>query len=543
MNHFFNHADNVVDEVLQGLGWLQDVHISQPDSGMRLVVAADHDPNQVAVISGGGAGHEPAHAGFVGSGMLTVAVVGDLFTSPSVEAVLAAIRQVTGPAGCLLIIKNYTGDRLNFGLAAERATREGYNVRTVIVADDISLPESISPRGLAGTVLVHKVAGYHAAYDADLDTVTRMAEQTSQNLLSIGLAIAPAALPDQARRKRAPELGLGIHNEAGVREIEPGNAAQAVQMALDPLLARMDDEYDRDTHWLVMLNNLGGCSSQEMAVLTHELCRQLADRQIAGAVNSAKLMTSMDMHGFSVTLLAVDDNLYTALASNVTPASWPGLTQVTSAPTFQPIISQQQPTPTGHRDEQVDTRLEALCQQVISARQQLDELDAQTGDGDAGTAFARGARVIQDALQAQRLSTGEPGRLAGEIGDLLAHAMGGSSGVLLSILLTATGSALQNRQTIGNALLAGMNKMQTHGGARPGDRTLLDALLPAAQALTRQTDWQAAAAAARQGANQTATMTRAGAGRSAYIPAESLRGVTDPGAEAVALVFEALAKD
>jgi dihydroxyacetone kinase len=162
---FFNDRKQLVNDAIEGI-LLSAPHANlvklDIDPAIRIVARGDWDKSRVAVISGGGSGHEPAHAGFVGKGMLTAAVCGDLFASPSVDAVLNAIVAVTGDRGCLLIVKNYTGDRLNFGLAAEKAKRYGLKVEMVIVADDIALPDNKQPRGIAGTALVHKIAGYAA---------------------------------------------------------------------------------------------------------------------------------------------------------------------------------------------------------------------------------------------------------------------------------------------------------------------------------------------------------------------------------------------
>ena len=162
---FYNQRENLVNDAIEGAivacPWNNLARL-ETDPAIRIVVRSELDKSKVAIISGGGAGHEPAHVGFVGKGMLTAAVCGDLFASPSVDAVLTAIQAVTGEAGCLLIVKNYTGDRLNFGLAAEKARRLGYKVEMVIVGDDISLPDNKQPRGIAGTILIHKVAGHFA---------------------------------------------------------------------------------------------------------------------------------------------------------------------------------------------------------------------------------------------------------------------------------------------------------------------------------------------------------------------------------------------
>ncbi|MDA3919836.1 MAG: dihydroxyacetone kinase subunit DhaK [Salinisphaera sp.] len=541
MNYFFNAPDDVVDQGLSSLARIAPIRCSERDSGVRLVIHSGHDNNQVAVLSGGGAGHEPAHAGFVGQGMLTGAIVGDLFASPSVEAVLAAIRQTCGEAGCLLIVKNYTGDRLNFGLAAEKAAREGYQVRSVLVADDISLPEAVQARGLAGTVLVHKIAGYHAAQGADLDTVADAAQHAADNLCSIGIALSSATLPGQDREPRSPELGLGIHNEPGVAEVDPSDAADAVRMVLEPLLAKADARFGDQASFVVLLNNLGGCSTQEIGVLLDECLAQLPRDRVAAIVVPAPLMTSINMHGFSLTLMPADNDILEALRAPVSAVAWPGLRDITTAETFAPSLTDRKPPGGGARDEQRAQWLQVAIAALIDARQELDDLDAKTGDGDTGSTFADGAKAIRQALEDDALSTGDDAMLADEIGDILSLEMGGSSGVLLSILFTATAVALREGATAADALARGADKMQEYGGAQRGDRTLLDALLPAIGALQDSQSLAEVAKAARAGADETAEIAQAGAGRSAYVRDDALSGVIDPGAEAVARVWEALA--
>ncbi|MEL7114506.1 MAG: dihydroxyacetone kinase subunit DhaK, partial [Pseudomonadota bacterium] len=173
MAQFINAKEDLVTEAIDGLLAASGGSLSRLDGypHIKVVFRSDWDKSKVALVSGGGSGHEPAHAGFVGQGMLTAAVCGEVFASPSVEAVLAGILAVTGNAGCLLIVKNYTGDRLNFGLAAERARALGRKVEMVVVDDDIALPDLPQPRGVAGTLFVHKVAGAMAEAGADLDAV------------------------------------------------------------------------------------------------------------------------------------------------------------------------------------------------------------------------------------------------------------------------------------------------------------------------------------------------------------------------------------
>ncbi|MEL6588398.1 MAG: dihydroxyacetone kinase subunit DhaK, partial [Pseudomonadota bacterium] len=184
---------------------------------IKVVYRANWDRSKVALVSGGGSGHEPAHAGFVGTGMLTAAVCGEVFASPSVEAVLAGILEVTGEAGCLLIVKNYTGDRLNFGLAAERARALGRKVEMVVVDDDIALPDLPQPRGVAGTLFVHKVAGALAEQGHSLEDVTAAAQKVIGTVTSIGTSLDTCTVPGSPKEDRIPagkaELGLGIHGE------------------------------------------------------------------------------------------------------------------------------------------------------------------------------------------------------------------------------------------------------------------------------------------------------------------------------------------
>ena len=547
MDFFFNDPDAVVDDTLAGLARFAPITLTARDSAFRIAVDAHWEPDasRVAVISGGGAGHEPSHAGFVGAGMLTAAVSGDLFTSPSVEAVLAAIRAVTGPAGALLVIKNYTGDRLNFGLAAERARGEGYAVDTVLVADDISLPERVAPRGLAGTVLVHKIAGHVAATGASLADVHEAAQAAAGAMASIGLSLSSATLPGSQRAARSPELGLGIHNEPGVREVAPNDARDAVSLALAPLLAHVAAGDTPDGPWALLVNNMGGCSTQEMSVLLDAVVEQIGADRVEIVVAPSPLMSSMNMHGFSLTLLALNTARREGLLSDVAAAGWPGAYVLRESETLE-LDHPAPETDVGVRSPAIEDRIAAVCQALITDRARLDDLDAASGDGDTGTAFARGAKAIETARSQARLSSGEPARLAGEIGDLLAREMGGSSGVLLSILATAAGNALAEGENLAAALKAGAARMQHHGGASPGDRTLLDALLPAIEALaehgTGRDGWARAARAAADGAQATADMTHAGAGRAAYVRADALAGQVDPGAAAIACVFGALAE-
>ncbi|WP_239372894.1 dihydroxyacetone kinase subunit DhaK [Snodgrassella gandavensis] len=538
---FFNERKQLVNEAVEGLV------ISAPqgnlvkldtDPAIRVVVRGDWDKSRVAVISGGGSGHEPAHVGFVGKGMLTAAVCGDLFASPSVDAIFNAIVAVTGEQGCLLIVKNYTGDRLNFGLAAEKAKSHGLNVEMVIVADDIALPDNRQPRGIAGTVLVHKIAGYAAEEGKSLIQVRNLAQQACDNLWSLGVAMQTCNLPDYQEEKRIKdgqvELGLGIHGEPGALVVNTQNS----KILIDTLVNTLQQAAG-EGRFAVLINNLGGASALEMALLTRELAHSALSKQIEWLIGPAPLVTSLDMKGFSLSLLKLNDDFKQALNAPVETQGWQKPVALKPLKTLacKPVYTQSDYTPS--ENSQVAAYVTAITDTLIGLESRLNALDAKVGDGDTGSTFAHGAHAVVQQLAQQRLPLNDLSQLLLCIGERLAVVMGGSSGVLMSIFFTAAGQKLQTGGTLVEALLNGLAQMKHYGGADLGDRTLIDALQPALHAWQKQ-NIQAAALAAREGADATATMHKAGAGRSSYVNQQNLAGVADPGAVAVAEVLAAL---
>lgn len=577
----FNPArEDFLAQMLHGLEASQNVHVLRTDQGTA-VIDADHRPgSRVAVISGGGSGHEPAHAGFVGQGMLSAAVPGDIFSSPPVSAVLQAIRAVTGDAGCVLVIKNYTGDRLNFGLAAERARAEGYTVETVLISDDVALPDAAQRRGLAGTVLIHKLVGHLAWEGVPAAEIAQRAQRVADGLRTIGLALEPAHVPgeaDPAEEKpahpgpaggaapeavaRHAELGLGIHNEPGAHNVVVTSAAGAIADVLAGL--QLDAPRDAssaevagsggseaDQQLVVMLNDLGGCSAQEGLILAGALAEQVGAHRISRFLGPSRFMTSLDMHGFSVTVAPADAELIAALDTPTLAPGWraptvPGAGSAASAEAIAPATAAEPSAADvpATADGTIEAAVLAACRALVSETGPLDELDRRTGDGDAGTTFSAGAQTVIDAIDQGRLGFSDPSAALGAVAGLLESRMGGSSGVLLAILCAAAAHDLAQDSAHAewaSALGAGIEAVGFHGGAAEGDRTMLDALIPAHRALQEGASPRAAAQAARDGANATADLT-ARAGRSAYVPAEAQSGVQDAGAVAVAVFFEALA--
>lgn len=540
MAHFIDARSTLVNDALEGLVAASGGRLARLDGdpGIRVVLRATPEPGKVAVVSGGGSGHEPAHAGFVGEGLLSAAVCGDVFASPSVDAVLAGILSVTGPSGCLLVIKNYAGDRLNFGLAAERARALGHRIETVIVSDDIALPDAKQPRGIAGTLFVHKVAGHAAQAGAPLETVAALARRAAAAAKSLGIAVSTCTIPGSPRSERMAEgqaeLGLGIHGEPGVERITLPKASDLARMMAERL-AHAVDGADR---LALLVNNLGSASALEMEILTRAVLATDLGRRVRLIVGPAPLMTALDMHGASLSVLPLDDELEAALAAPVAVPAWPGAVRV-APPVLRPIpegLAGETFTPS--HDPVTAARIAAVARALIAAEDRLNALDAKVGDGDAGTTFAGAARAVRDGLD--RLPQADPAALCRALAERIGRAVGGSSGVLASIFFAAAASALAAGAAWPEALAEGVARVQGYGGARPGDRTLLDALIPAVEAL-RSGDIQAAAVAAREGAAATATMDRAGAGRSSYLAAGDLAGVQDPGAAGVAEAFAALA--
>ncbi|PZR77468.1 MAG: dihydroxyacetone kinase [Stutzerimonas stutzeri] len=541
---FFNDRKQLVNDAIEGMvisaphGNLVRLDI---DPAIRIVARADWDKSRVAVISGGGSGHEPAHAGFVGKGMLTAAVCGDVFASPSVDAVLNAIVAVTGDRGCLLIVKNYTGDRLNFGLAAEKAKRYGLKVEMVIVADDIALPDNKQPRGIAGTALVHKIAGYAAEQGKSLSEVRDIARQASESVWSLGLAMETCNLPgssdeDDRIQRGQVELGLGIHGEPGASTVDSHNSQKLIETLVAPLKAQAGED-----RVAVLINNLGGVSALEMALLTKELAHSALKDQIAYLIGPAPLVSSLDMKGFSLSLLRLNETFEKAINADVQTVGWQKPVPFAPMKTqrHSPVYNQLEIEPS--ENPQVKTLVSTAARTLVDLENRLNALDAKVGDGDTGSTFAEGAREIINLLEQGELPLNNTAQLLQLTGERLATVMGGSSGVLMSIFFTAAGQAVHDGKPLPEALLRGLHQMKHYGGAELGDRTLIDALQPALEAL-RDNGLDAAASAAKAGAAKTATMQTAGAGRSSYVNSENLEGVTDPGAVAIADVFAAIAK-
>ena len=545
---FMNDRKSLINDVIEGViltSPYKNLARLDVDPAIRVVVRRDWDKKKVALISGGGSGHEPAHVGFVGKGMLTAAVCGEVFASPSVDAVLNAIVAVTGKAGCLLIVKNYTGDRLNFGLAAEKAKGMGYDVELVMVSDDISLPDNKQPRGIAGTVLVHKIAGYAAEQGKSLKDVTKIAQQAIDATASIGVAAAGCSLPgggedeeEQRIESGHVELGLGIHGEPGVSTMKTQNSKKVV----DTLVEKLQQHVKKSDKLAVLINNLGGVSPLEMSQITKEVVHSALGSSVRYLIGPASLVSALDMKGFSLSVIALKGGIEEALLAEVEAAGWHPLVKLEKLATKKGKAISDKKSVKASSNAEVGKIVETITQTLSGLEDELNKLDAKVGDGDTGSTFATGARDIQKQNKGKKLPLNNVADLLGVVGDRLATVMGGSSGVLMSIFFTAAGKKVAEGEKLPKALLFGLERMKHYGGADLGDRTMIDALQPALEALGKKDALKGAAKAAAKGAKDTASMKKANAGRSSYLSSDSLKGVKDPGAVAVEKVFEALAK-
>ncbi|VAV86591.1 Dihydroxyacetone kinase, ATP-dependent [hydrothermal vent metagenome] len=541
MKHFINAKNNIVTESLDGfLATTTTRGLARLDGypHTKVIVRTDWDKSRVALICGGGSGHEPAHAAFVGAGMLTAAVCGEIFASPSVDAVLSAIMAVTGAAGCLLIVKNYTGDRLNFGLAAERAKLLGFRVEMVIVADDIAIPDADQPRGVAGTLFIHKIAGYLSEKGKNLAVIKKAAKAAISECYSIGLSLDSCTVPGNVKDDYLgldeAELGLGIHGEPGFSKIALADADKLMDTACQKLAATVPDK-----SFAVILNNLGAVPPLEMTILANAYLKTELAEKTGLLIGPAHLMTSLNMNGFSISLLVLDEMRKVALMSDVGASGWPGTRVPADIKILELPEAGQKENYEPSRNRVVETVLYAVCTMLIKAENDLNFLDSRIGDGDTGSTFSGGARSVGEAMDSLPCDDGS--ELCMALSGILSRNMGGSSGVLLAILFMAAGKSYSDKPDWASALLQGAEQMMHYGGAQVGDRTMLDALMPGLNVLMRGRSMAEAALTARAGANATAQMSNARAGRASYVHTDNLLGVIDPGAEAMARIFETIA--
>lgn len=590
MTYLVNDPATFAAEVLGGFARAHSDRVRAVPGGVVRAVPAERP--QVAIVLGGGSGHYPAFAGWVGAGMADGVVCGNIFASPSADQACAVIRAAHHGAGVLLGFGNYAGDVLQFGQAAEELRAEGIDVRIVAVTDDIaSDPEPQLRRGIAGDLLVFKIAGAAAAAGADLDTVERVARRANDHTRTIGVALSGCTLPGQAEPLfSVPDgeiaLGLGIHGEPGLSTRPLGTAAQVADDLVDRLLAELPEGAERVA---VLVNGLGATTHEELYAVYAHVADRLEDRGLTiVAPEVGEHVTSLDMAGLSVTVTYLDEDLERWwLAPADTPAfrrgqlAAAGEAALAGARAAVPVrasaAGDDQATgssPAAAANAGADARTgvpiagpssRAAARRVLEVgalvagrladdQDELGRLDAIAGDGDHGQGMVLG---IRGALQAGTIACQQGaglGTVLSAAGRAWSNAAGGTSGALWGAGLRAVGDHLGDvvgpgANTVAEGLELGVAAIMALGRAQPGDKTLVDVAVPFARdfrsAVDRReplaTAWTAAAAAAQHGATSTAALT-ARIGRS-RTHGERSRGHPDPGAVSFALVVAVIAAE
>ncbi|WP_158737116.1 dihydroxyacetone kinase subunit DhaK [Alteribacillus sp. YIM 98480] len=313
MKKLINHPEHVVDEMLEGIIAAHPEKLKRL-SGLNVIVRKEAPiKGKVGLVSGGGSGHEPAHAGFVEEYMLDAAVAGEVFTSPTPDQILEAIKAVDGGKGVLLIVKNYSGDVMNFDMAAEMAQAEGIEVEQVIVRDDIAVDNKEDRRGVAGTIFVHKIAGAAASEGKSLKEVSQIAQKTAENIWSMGVSLSPCIVPASGKpgftlNDNEIEIGTGIHGEQGIERQWFKQADQLAEEMINNLLNEM--EFTPGEEAAVITNGLGSTPLMELYIVHRKVAELLERKQIQLQKSFVgEYMTSLEMAGCSITVLKLDDQL------------------------------------------------------------------------------------------------------------------------------------------------------------------------------------------------------------------------------------------
>lgn len=572
MKKLMNGAENIVIEMCKGFV------LAHPELAFNesyKIISRKEKHNNVALISGGGSGHEPAHAGFVGTGMLDAAVCGDVFASPSQIQVYKALQQVATDKGVLMIIKNYSGDMMNFQNGAALATEDGIKVDYVKVADDIAVKDSlytVGRRGVAGTVFVHKIAGAAASKGLELADVKAIAQKAADNVISLGFAYSSCTVPAKGTptfilADDEMEYGVGIHGEPGIRREKILPSKKMAQRIVDDLFLDRPDMKEV----AVLVNGFGSTPLQELYVFNHDVCEHLARKGIKiYRTFVGNYMTSIDMNGASVSLLAVDDELKTYLnaAANTPAFKMDGsaaqpLTFTTKDSATEAVVNTQVETQPEHAvisNEQFTIENMRYVVDVMSAciiRNEVPfcELDAHAGDGDFGMSVAKGFKQLkrewQSLIQAQQMD-----EFMLNCSMIIMEHCGGASGPIWGSAFRAAAKSIQGKSVLTVAdfaemLQAAVKGIQTTGersfgrGAVVGDKTLIDALVPCADSWSAHTDksfkenFTLGAKAAVQGAENTKEIV-ARMGRAGTVGDRSL-GYPDAGAHGLGVIFTDIA--
>lgn len=579
MKKVINKPEDLVMEMCSGLV------LAHPElefvQKYKVIKKKELNANKVTLISGGGSGHEPAHAGFVGKGMLDAAVCGDVFASPSQIQVYQAIKSTASDKGTLLIIKNYSGDMMNFKNAAHLAGEDGIEVDYVRVDDDIAVEDSlytVGRRGVAGTVLVHKIAGAAAEEGRSLAEVKAAAEKAAANVRSIGFALTSCTVPAKGTPtfklgEDEIEYGVGIHGEPGIRREKMVTADELAAHTVSDLIRDMKLEGGEEI--ALLINGFGATPMQELYLFNHAVTRELTEKNVKiNRTFVGNYMTSIDMAGISVTFMKLDDELKTLLSSDSdTPAF------KVSGPVVQPAYEELRrsgaedlpasfkvETPAEYAQVSGNTvtrnnmvyLIDKMSEVIIENEIPFCDLDSHAGDGDFGMSVAKGFKQLKrewkDILAHDDRSIGG---FLHECSLVIMEYCGGASGPIWGSAFRAAGRSAGEKTELNvsefaelmQAAVAGIQSTGERSfgrGAVVGDKTLIDALVPCADSWTAsaaagddvKTAFAKGAEAAVAGAKKTEEIV-ARMGRAGTVGERSI-GYPDAGAHALGVIFTAL---
>ncbi|KAJ9132154.1 Dihydroxyacetone kinase [Pleurostoma richardsiae] len=562
--HIFNSADGLVDKSLRGL-------ISyNPSLGLnpanRVVFDSRHDKSKISIISGGGSGHEPAWSGYVGQNMLTASVAGDIFASPSTSQILAAIETVPSDTGVLLVVTNYTGDCLHFGLANEKALQLGHRCRMIICGDDVAVGRKhgrlVGRRGLAGQICVLKILGGAAGAGIDsLDNLYDLGSAVSGQIVSIAATLDHCHVPGRGDHSNLGpdevEIGTGPHNEPGYKKLSPVPSSESlVQQLLSYLLDQSDPErafarFGAGDEVVLLVNNFGGISYLEIGALVDEVLEQLHKdwaiepiRVFTGVIESSLNAPAITLSLVNITAASKacsfsTEQIKTFLDAK-TDTHWESMVGSQSRRTGRQLnITAVSPLVKNKAEIKFEqaTRVDislmrrmllAACKAVIEAEPELTRWDTVMGDGDCGETLKTGALNILDRLESPEMTHCDSVLMVlQEIEAVVERKMGGTLGGILGIFLVALTNGVRSEAASGRASIASslwgpalssaIAHLEAYTKARVGDRTVMDVLIPFSEAMVLG-DFNQAVAAAVKGAEITKTL-RPKLGRATYVAA------------------------
>jgi dihydroxyacetone kinase len=575
--HLFSSLEGLVPKALRG------IVASNPrlnlDETNRVVFDPASPRSTVSIISGGGSGHEPAWSGYVGTNMLAAAVAGDVFASPSTKQILAAVDAVPSDKGTLLVITNYTGDCLHFGLAAEKTKAKGKACRMLICGDDVSIGKKggslVGRRGLAGQIGVLKILGAAAAEGASLEELYDLGTAVNGQVVSIAATLDHCHVPGRtehgALNEDEVEIGTGPHNEPGYRKLSPAPTAEGlVKQILTYCLDETDPErgyvkFQPGDETALLVSNFGGMSNLELGGLVDELLQQLlADWNIEPVrVYSGCLETSLNAPAFSVSVINLSgiarNSPYSleqikAFLDLKTDTAWEAVAGAQNYPQRRPRAEQLVQPPVeakkkvdGSRDLKLDPALlermlRGACDALITAEPDLTKWDTVMGDGDCGLTLKTGATALLDAIDNKKItSRGSVVEVLTELEDIVESKMGGTLGGILGIFFVSLRTAVEENSSlaeIGDPVMVWLKSLSTallylgqYTPAKVGDRTVMDTLIPFVDAMGTTGSFEKSVAAAVKGAEATKRM-KPRLGRATYVGAggDGKELPPDPGA-------------